>query len=321
MYNIGIDLGGTNIVVGVVNEKNEIIGKGKRKTNIPRPADAIFDDMYSAALDAVEQAGITMDDIEYVGLGTPGAVDPENGVITYSANLFFHNVPASRMIWERFHKLAFVGNDANCAAYGEYIAGAGKGTHDMIAVTLGTGVGGGIIVNNKLLVGFNGAAGEIGHIVINVDGVQCNCGRKGCWETYASASGLIRMTKELEMEGNDPILAKVIEEEGEINAKVAYMAARAGSVKSAELCDKYARYIAAGITNMINIFQPQVICIGGGVSHEGDALLEPVKKYVAEESYTKNNAPEKQTVIKLAELGNDAGIIGAALLYKENTAN
>lgn len=164
MYNLGIDLGGTNIVVGVVDKENNIIGKAERKTNLPRPAENIFEDMYAAALDALDKAGLSMKDIECVGLGTPGAVEPDTGVITYSANLFFHNVPAKKMLEERFGKIAFVGNDANCAAFGEFIAGAGKYARDMIAVTLGTGVGGGIILNKKLHVGFNGAAGEIGHM-------------------------------------------------------------------------------------------------------------------------------------------------------------
>ncbi len=316
MYNIGIDLGGTNIVVGVVDKNNNIIGKGERKTNIPRPAENIFEDMYAAALDALDQAGVSMKDVEYVGLGTPGAVEPETGVITYSANLFFHNVPAKKLLEERFGKMAFVGNDANCAAFGEYIAGAGKFARDMIAVTLGTGVGGGIIMDEKLVVGFNGAAGEIGHMVIQVDGEHCNCGRSGCWESYASATALIRMTNALREKGNDPILEKVIAAEGEVNAKVAYAAAREGSEQCAQLCETYAKYVATGIVNLINMLQPEVICIGGGVSHEGEALLEPVKRYIAQQSYTRDNSEEMQTVIQLAKLGNDAGIIGAALLHK-----
>ena len=316
MYNIGIDLGGTNIVVGVVDKENNIIGKAERKTNLPRPAANIFEDMYAAALDALDKAGLSMRDVEYVGLGTPGAVEPESGVITYSANLFFHNVPAKQMLEDRFGKMAFVGNDANCAAFGEYIAGAGKYARDMIAVTLGTGVGGGIILNKKLHNGFNGAAGEIGHMVIQIDGESCNCGRKGCWESYASATALNRMTKELVEKTGDPIVKRVIEQEGEINAKVPYKAAREGSAAAAELCERYAKYIAIGVLNLINMLQPEVICIGGGVSHEGDALLIPILEYVKRESYTRDNAEDLQTSVKLAELGNDAGIIGAALLYK-----
>ena len=316
MFNLGIDLGGTNIVVGVVDEHNNILAKGKRKTAIPRPAEAIFDDMLAAAQDALAAAGISTDEIESVGLGTPGAVEPESGVISYSANLFFNNVPAKAMLEERFGKPAFVGNDANCAAFGEYHAGAGKGTEDMIAITLGTGIGGGIIIGGRLLTGFNGAAGEVGHMVIVHGGEACNCGRKGCWETYASATGLIRMTEKLRAEGEDALLEKAIAAEGEVNAKVAYMAAREGSEKCAALCDTYAHFVATGAANLINIFQPQVLCIGGGVSHEGAALLEPVKRYIAAESYTKNSGAAAQTAIQPAQLGNDAGIIGAALLHK-----
>ena len=318
MYNLGIDLGGTNIVVGVVDDSKKIVGKGKRKTNMPRSAEEIFDDMVLAAEDACAEAGITLDDISYVGLGTPGAVDDKNGLITYSANLFFHNVEAAKMLEERFGKKVYVGNDANCAAFGEFLAGAGEGYSDFVAITLGTGVGGGIIINNKLLTGFNGAAGEVGHIVIEVDGEQCNCGRKGCWERYASATGLIMLTERYLKETGDPILKKAIEDEGEINAKVAYVAARNGSEGCAKVTEQYARYIAIGMANLINTLQPQVMCIGGGVSHEGEALLEPVKKYIINESYTRDNPAERQTLIRLAELGNDAGIIGAALLYKND---
>lgn len=318
MYNLGIDLGGTNIVVGVVDDSMRIIGKGKRKTNMPRSAEEIFDDMVLAAKDACAQAGITLDDITYVGLGTPGAVDDKNGVITYSANLFFHNVEAVKMLQERFGKKIYIGNDANCAAFGEFLAGAGKGNSDFVAITLGTGVGGGIIINDKLLTGFNGAAGEVGHIVIEVDGEQCNCGRKGCWERYASATGLIMLTEKYLEKTGDPILKEAIEKEGEVNGKVAYIAARNGSEGSAKVTAEYARYIAIGAANLINTLQPQVLCIGGGVSHEGEALLEPVKEYIKQESYTRDNPDDRQTEIKLAELGNDAGIIGAALLYKND---
>ncbi len=318
MYNIGIDLGGTNIVAGVVDDSCSIIGKGKCKTSLPRSAEEIFDDMGSAVNNALKEAAITLDDVYSIGLGTPGAVDEKDGVITFSANLKFHNVRAVNMLKERFDKKIFIGNDANCAAFGEFLAGAGKNSsiRDMIAVTLGTGVGSGIIIDGRILTGFNGAAGELGHMVIQVNGVSCNCGRKGCWETYASASGLIRMTKELYEKTGDPAIKEAVEAEGEINAKIAYMAARSGSKNCADLIDKYAFYVACGLTNIINAFEPQVVCIGGGVSHEGDALLTPVKKYVAEESYTKNNPLDEQTVIRLAELGNDAGIIGAAMLYK-----
>ena len=307
-YYIGIDLGGTNIVAGVVNENYEIIAKSSVKTNLPRPEQEIAADIIKVSKQAVADAGLSMDQIEWVGMGTPGIANSETGIIEYSNNLGFVNTPMVKYLEEGLQKPAFIENDANAAAYGEYVAGAAKGARNAVCITLGTGVGGGIIVDGKIYCGSNFGGAEIGHTVISVDGPQCTCGRKGCFEVYSSATGLIRMTKEAIAENPDSSMAA----EEKISGRTAFNHMRKGDKTAKEVVDKYIKYLAAGITNTINIFQPDVLCIGGGVCNEGDPLLVPMKEIVARENYTRNSPKNAEIVI--AKLGNDAGIIGAAFL-------
>lgn len=315
-YYVGIDLGGTNIVAGVVDEAYNIIAKASTKTNCPRPEKEIADDMAKMALQAVENAGLTIEQIEWIGIGTPGIANSETGIIEYSNNLGFKNTPMVKYIKETIDKPVFIENDANAAAYGEYVAGAAKGAKNAVCITLGTGVGGGIIIDGKIYSGSNFAGAEIGHTVIEVDGAQCSCGRKGCFEAYSSATGLIRMTKEAIAEHPDCIMAKMAEEKGKVTARTSFDSMREGDKYAKAVVDKYIKYLAAGITNTINIFQPDVLCVGGGVCNEGDPLLLPMKAIVKNEVYTRNSA--KNTKIVIAELGNDAGIIGAAFLGRAN---
>ena len=311
-YYIGIDLGGTNIKAGVVNEKFEIIAKASTKTLCPRPAKDICDDMAKVSIEACKLAGISVDDVEWIGVGTPGIADNINGTIPYSNNLDFHDVPVRKYIRQKINKPVYVANDANAAAYGEFVAGAAKGAKDAVCITLGTGVGAGVIVDGKILTGANLAGAEIGHMVIEVDGPQCTCGRKGCFEVFSSATGLIRMTKEAMAETPDSIMHKMAEEDGKVSARLAFNAMRAGDSAAKAVVDKYIKYLAAGITNTINIFQPDVLCIGGGVCNEGDPLMVPMRELVKKEVYTR--MLDKNTRIEIASLGNDAGIIGAAFL-------
>ncbi len=315
MYRVGIDLGGTNIAVGVVDDKFNIIGRGERKTCAPRAAELICDDIAAAALDAIKAANLTIDDIESIGIGAPGSINPVIGVIGFSNNLGFNNVHIVKLLEERLNKKIYIDNDANAAALGEMIAGAGKGTKNVVAITLGTGVGGGTIINGKMLLGSNFAGGELGHTVIVHDGVPCTCGRKGCFEAYASATGLIRQTKEAMLKNKDSEMWKIVEGDIEkVNGRTAFDAMRNGDKSGADVVDTYCDYLACGITNIINIFQPDVLCIGGGISKEGDNLLNRINKVIEKERFSKNI--DKQTVIKIAMLGNDAGIIGAAMLDK-----
>ena len=313
-YYVGIDLGGTNIVAGVVDENYNIIAKASTKTNCPRPEKEIADDMAKMAIEAVKNAKLTMDQIEWVGVGTPGIANSEKGIIEYSNNLGFKDTPMVKYIQESIDKPVFIENDANAAAYGEFVAGAAKGAKNAVCITLGTGVGGGIIIDGKIYSGSNFAGAEIGHTVIEVDGAQCSCGRKGCFEAYSSATGLIRMTKEAIAEHPDSIMAKSENEKGKVTARTSFDCMRAGDKYAKAVVDKYIKYLAAGITNTINIFQPDILCIGGGVCNEGDPLLIPMKELVAKEVYTRNSP--KNTEIVIAKLGNDAGIIGAAFLGK-----
>ena len=315
MYNLGIDLGGTGIKTGVVNDAYEIIGRGSAETKVPRPGDEIMDDIAKACRDAVADAGLTMDDIAHIGIGTPGIANSETGIIEYSNNLGFKDTPMVEYIRETIDKPVFIENDANAAAYGEFVAGAAKGAKNAVCITLGTGVGGGIIVDGKIYSGSNFAGAEIGHTVIEVDGAQCSCGRKGCFEAYSSATGLIRMTNEAIAEHPDSIMAEM-SKTAKVTARTSFDAMRDGDEYAKVVVDKYIKYLAAGITNTINIFQPDVLCIGGGVCNEGDALLLPVKAIVMEEVYTRNSP--KNTEIVIAKLGNDAGIIGAAFLGRAN---
>lgn len=309
-YYIGIDLGGTNIAAGVVDSDFKILAKTSVPTARPRLCRDICADMASAALEAVEMAGLSLDDIESVGVGAPGTVNSKTGVIEYSNNLDFYNEPVAEYIQEHIKKPIYVENDANAAAYGEFIAGSAKGAHNAVCITLGTGVGGGIIINDKIYSGFNFAGAEIGHTVIEVDGVECTCGRRGCFEVYSSATGLIRMTKEA-MDAHPE--SKMHEMMGDhVSGRLAFNAMRAGDEVAKKVVDKYIKYLAAGIANTINIFQPEVLCIGGGVCNEGDALMVPLRVAVREQVYSKRSA--KNTELVRASLGNEAGIIGAAFL-------
>ena len=315
MYRLGIDLGGTNIVAGVVDKKYKIVAKASCKTAVPRPESEICDSMAEVAKKAVEKAKLTMDDIESVGIGVPGAVNPKTGVIEYSANLFFHNWEVVEMMEERLGKKVHIENDANAAALGEYLAGSAKGAKNAVAITLGTGVGGGIIIDGKIYSGSNFAGAELGHMVIVKDGKECACGRRGCWETYASATGLINLTKQkiLSEKLEFSYMLKLCDGDiNKVNGRTAFDAMRDGDPTAKSVVEEYISYLSCGLVNIINIFQPDVLCIGGGISNEGENLLAPVRSYVERERYTKHN--DKQTVICKCTLGNDAGIIGAAYL-------
>ena len=315
MYRLGIDLGGTNIVAGVVDKKYKIVAKASCKTAVPRPESEICDSMAEVAKKAVEKAKLTMADIESVGIGVPGAVNPKTGIIEYSANLFFHNWEVVQMMEERLGKKVHIENDANAAALGEYLAGSAKGARNAVAITLGTGVGGGIIIDGKIYSGSNFAGAELGHMVIVKDGKECACGRRGCWETYASATGLINLTKQkiLSEKLEFSYMLKLCDGDiNKVNGRTAFDAMRDGDPTAKSVVEEYISYLSCGLVNIINIFQPDVLCIGGGISNEGENLLGPVRSYVERERYTKHN--DKQTVICKCTLGNDAGIIGAAYL-------
>jgi glucokinase len=315
MYRIGIDLGGTNIAVGIVDDDHKIVVKKTTPTLAKRPAEEIAADMARVCLEACRELGVDIKDIANIGIASPGIANPVNGCVEYANNLPFRRFPIVQILSEHLgvdRSIIKIANDANAAAWGEAVAGAAKGSANSIMVTLGTGVGGGIIINNKILVGFNSAAGEIGHIVIEQDGAPCGCGRRGCWEAYSSATALIRMTKEALEECKKTGRYTSMSKAERISGRTACDAMRAGDEVGTEVYNKYVKYLATGITNLVNIFQPEVISLGGGVSNEGQSLIDAITPLVRAEQY--GGDVVALTQLRIATLGNDAGIIGAAAL-------
>ncbi len=309
MY-LGIDLGGTNIAVGLVDAQCKIIAKDSRPTAHPRPYQEIVRDMAELCQEITESAGYTMADIKGIGIGTPGSIDSNKGVVVYGNNLDWHNVPLAEELNRYFPELPIaVENDANAAAFGEYMATGGN-VDSFVAVTLGTGVGGGIVLNKKIFRGFNGAAGELGHYTLVHNGEPCTCGKKGCWESYASVTALIQQTKRAIEENPDSLMAKSAKELGKVNGRTAFDAAKAGDPAAQKVVDQYIAYVADGVVSVINIFEPEILVIGGGISAEGEYLMAPIRNHAAEFAYSKGLP---QTRLEIASLGNDAGIIGAAM--------
>ena len=312
-YYIGIDAGGTAIKAGIVDEMGRIIHKGSIPSRTHRRHTEIMKDVAEFCLTIVKDAGMNIDDIEYIGIGFPGICDAKNCILVYTENLPFVNVNMREEINKYINKPVFLGNDANCAALGEAVAGATKNASNSIMITLGTGVGGGIIVDKKIYTGHKDRAGEIGHMVVEVDGEPCACGRKGCMETYASATALKRMTREgAEENANSKIWELIKGNLSEISGKTAFEAARLGDETGQKVVDKYIKYLGQSIANVLNLLRPEKIVIGGGVCNEGDNLLIPLREVVKNETY--DGSAEDGNSVVIAALGNDAGIIGAAML-------
>ena len=317
MYYLGIDLGGTNIAVGIVDEETKILARATSKTKVDN-AEQVADAMAETAREALKNAGITLDDVPWIGVGSPGTINKATGIIEFANNLPFKNTPMVEMLSSRLDgKKVLMENDANAAAFGEYMAGALKGSDNAVAITLGTGVGGGVIIDHKIYSGSNYAGAELGHTVIQMDGRPCMCGRKGCWEKYASARALTEDTR-IAMQSNpqNMMWTLVDGDVNKVNAKTAFDGMRAGDPLATQVVKDFVKYVACGLTNIINIFQPEIICIGGGVSKEGETLLAPVRALVDLEEYARNG--ERRVTIKAAELRNDAGVVGAASLGNQN---
>lgn len=299
MY-LGVDVGGTAIKFGVVDGFNNIVYKDSIPTEKDKPASAVVDKIASICNQISERFAISS-----VGVGIPGIIDIEKNTVT-SVNLPFDNTPVKDWLQEKINVPVYINNDANCAALGEAVAGEGAASGDMFLITIGTGIGGGIIINKKIYTGAKGNAGEIGHMSIEADGIPCVCGSCGCWEKYASCSALIEQTEHAARKNPDSILAKVIEKNCVVDGKTVFEAMNEGCPVAEKVFEKYINYLAIGVKNVINIFHPETIVIAGGISEAGSMLLEPLVKKV------KSNVP-----IKISRLQNDAGIIGAALLGRK----
>lgn len=318
MYRIGIDLGGTNIAAGLVDENFFILQKASVPTMAKdRTGEEIVAEMAALCRQLVKQQGVTLAEIDAIGVASPGVANNEAGRVEYACNLPVRGLEVANLLKQQTGVTeVHVENDANAAAWGEAIAGAAKGTKHSVMITLGTGVGGGVIIDGKIMSGFNFAGAELGHVVIEKDGVLCGCGRRGCWEVYSSATALIRMTTEKILQcavtGSKTLMSEFLAERGKVSGRTAFDAMRAGDEAARQVVDTYVSYLATGITNMINIFQPEVLSIGGGISGEGDNLLQLLLPLVRAECYGSDVV--KPTEIRIAKLGNDAGIIGAAYL-------
>lgn len=316
MKYVGVDIGGTNLKAGLVDENGVLLATQKMKVASIADDDGLAWTVASLVQELAHTVNISVSDVTSVGVGVPGTVEIRSGSINYTCNLPLRNVPLRKLFHRYLSIPLYIENDANCAALAEFLVGAGRDSKRFVTITLGTGVGAGIVHNGKIYHGANGMAGEVGHMVIQRGGLPCPCGRHGCWEQYASATALKRMTAAALAAHPHSILAQVVaENEGRVSGQSAFIAARRGDPVGQQVCDEYVDYLACGVVNVVNIFQPDTLAIGGGVSNEAEEqLLRPVQQRVARESIPCGR--DRRTRIVKAELGNRAGIIGAALLGK-----
>ncbi len=311
-YYIGIDIGGMSVKAGVINSAGEIIAQSSCPTYPDKHYSVMVADTYELCKQITEKANLTKEDIAAIGIGCPGTIWSDKGIITYANNLHFDKVPFVAEFKKYWNTDIVIENDANCAALGEYTFGSGKGSKNCIFITLGTGVGSGIILDGKIYNGKKGAGAEAGHMVIRIDGEKCTCGRRGCWEVYASATALIRDTKRAMQKHPESLLHKVAENYGKVSAKVSFDAAKQGDPIAKALVKRYVKYVGTGAVNLINIFRPDVLMIGGGVSNEGQYFIDMIQRYVNRYHYGGRINPKVKIV--RATLLNNAGIIGAASL-------
>ena len=313
MYYVGVDIGGTNVKAGIIDETGKIVVKSSIPTDSDKDYKKITGDVAAQIRALADSAKIDWQEVAGVGIGCPGIITSETGVIDYTCNLGWRGVPLAAEFTARLDKPAFVSNDANVAALGEAMFGTGKDYRDVIFITLGTGVGGGVIIDNKLFEGYLSKGAELGHMVINVDGELCGCGRRGCMEAYCSATALIRDTKRAMQADKESAMWQYVGGDPEkVDGKTAFECSKKGDASAKRVIDAYIKYLGEGLSNFVNIFRPQAIILGGGVCAQGDYLVKPVQKYVDAHTYGEDLAP--RTLILTATLGNDAGLVGAASL-------
>ncbi|MBE6836298.1 MAG: ROK family protein [Ruminococcaceae bacterium] len=313
MFRIGVNIASDKIKAAVVDEYFRIIGRGESEKKSKRTADELESDVTAVINHAMADARIDSDYILSIGIATPGTVDKGSGIVEHASNFDFELVPLRDMLWKSFDKPIYLENDANCLALGEYKAGVGSRGDCLMAVTINKGVGGGIILDGKILGGCNGTAGEVGHMVINVDGEQCTCGRRGCFETYASIRALVDgVKKELENDKSSMLWGMIDNNLDNLNEKHVYEAIGLGDELANKVFEKYVYYLSVGMTNIVNIFQPSTLVIGGDICTLGNTLLNPIRRMVEEQRFSVHSF--WQTDICLSGSGSDMTLIGAALL-------
>ena len=313
-YCIGVDLGGTNIAAGIVDlSSKSIVRKSSMKTNAPRPCEAISKDIVKLCRDLCSAEGVSLSDMKWIGVATPGIV--KGGVVVTASNLGWNNDNLASILGAMTNLPIFVANDANCAAFAEAMWGVGEGENSLVIITLGTGVGGGIVIDGKIWEGMNGFAAEIGHMVIDAGGINCSCGKRGCFEAYCSARALVSESRRMMSLYRDSLMWKLCGGNiMRVNGITPFKAAAGGDIAARAVIDDYVKYLAVGISNLINIFQPAVVCIGGGVSGEGERLMAPLREQIERISF---GMAKSRTRVCVAKFMNDAGIIGSALLGKQ----
>ena len=313
MYTIGIDIGGMSVKVGLVNEEGKIVNENRVKT-AKTPEEVILN-IVGQINKIFDEQSITVQDIDGIGIGCPGAVTSETGVVEFLPNLGWENIPLADQLKKYFNTNIKISNDANVAALAEVIYGAAKGYNTCIMFTLGTGVGGGIIIDKKLFEGGFSRGAELGHITLFLDGEHCTCGRRGCIECYTSATALIKQTKTAMLNDKQSSMWDYVGGEIEkVDGRTAFECSKTGDKTANKVVDTYVYYLAESMLNMFNIFRPDAFIIGGGISGQGDYLIDKLKAYCEKFDYGYKKAPK--TEIITATLGNDAGIIGAAALLK-----
>ncbi len=314
MVFIGIDLGGTKIAVGIVNEKGTILKKGSMPTLANRPYQEIVKDMADCCLSTLKEAELSLSDVHSIGIGVPGIANPDTGVVVFCTNLSWHDVPLRDEMQKYINKPVFIDNDATVAGYAESVAGVSAGCHSSVFLTLGTGVGGGIVINGKPWSGFHNVGSEIGHITLELDGEPCTCGNRGCLERYCSATAIIRMARQALPVHPESLISSLCQGDAEnINAKMVFDAAREGDETALKIFRRYVKYLAQGINTIVAFLDPEMIVLGGGVSKAGSFLLDAVRAEIPQYLLFKTMP---YASIEIASLGPDAGIIGAAMLGK-----
>lgn len=317
MIYAGVDIGGTNIKIGLIDSERElIVADLSIKTRADRPHGEILEDIVSSLRKLCASADVDYHSVAGIGLGIPGIVDQHTGTVSYCANLGWRDIPVTHLVEVISGKHAEAANDANCAAWGEYKFGCCKGMRNVILITLGTGVGSGIILDGKLFGGIATAGGEAGHMIIVKDGLQCNCGLRGCWERYASATALVEQTKQAIEAHPYSALADVAAKSGKVTARTAFAALEKGDEVAKKVVDDYIDYIVTGLINLGNIFHPNAFVIGGGVSNEGAPLIDPIEDKLNAGLIASAHNPRVRVL--QAALGNKAGMMGAAALAMQN---
>jgi glucokinase len=316
-YFIGVELGVKNINIGVVDKYGKLLRKDTLPTLKERPYQEIIKDIADLTFKVLKSENIDLKSVRFIGVGSPGIPNNDKGIIVRNYTLNFINTPIRAELQKHINLPVYIENDANCAALSESVAGAAEDIDFSVTIKIGTGIGGGIIINNKVYTGFNFAGAELGHMVISCGGEKCTCGRKGCWESYASATALIRHTREAAEQNPDSLIHKIVENDlSKINEFTAFEATKSGDQTAEKVFHQYIEYLAEGVVNIINILMPEVIIIGGEISKLGEYLLKPLRKMVYDRIYSKEILPPE---LKIAEMGSASIVIGAAMLglYKD----